>query len=360
MFANTKPTKVVVLPAFPPIDKYVAFRRVMLDLGEKFHLVKAFCNVNQPTETQMADWQSRCSDGIEPYLIDVGAKKYHHLAPSAAQLEKMSSETRSGRIYNDLVELINKNNFTGFLKKQRHSVAKLVRETYQVMNSKDSSQELVFDRCMHVVNAYFFDQDKRSWKSLSEPRHAKLKQIWDGFGVQESEMGDFTLTRYFEHLFMSGRSEGEILERIGWWLDKAKRVVQRRQNAKKKDYRPLITRCVDGKSVGLFYVPDYFEAEVVSYQWIGSGKLAVGIIRNELGQVHILTSKAYKTINLKPVSQRFDEIEPGRWLFEERFGDGQVQMIMNGSRQFTGVPPTRQSNGQLLAQVANLMTFDKQ
>jgi hypothetical protein len=290
----------------------------------------------------------------------VGTKKYHGQSSSAAQFEKTSSETRSGRIYNDLVELINQNNRTGILKKYRHSIPKLVRETYQVMNSKDVSQELVFDRCMHVVDAYFFDQGKRSWESLSEPKHAELKMLWDGFGVTEEEIKDLTLPRYFKHLFMSGRRDQEIVERISWWLNKARRVAIRRESAQRKEYRPLITRTVFQRPIGLFYVPDYFEAEVVTYKWIGSGKLAVGIIRNELGQVHIATSQRHGTINLKAVLQKLNELEPGCWYSEERFGDGHVQMFMNGSRQFTGVPPTRFSNGQLLAMVAEHMTFDRQ
>ena len=122
-----KPLMVVVVPARPPIDKYVAFKRVQLDRTGEYRLEVAFCDVNQPTEEMMARWRAMCSPGVEPYLVDVGDKKYHQLGSSAAEVEFMASETRSGRTIKHLVELVNENNKTGNLKNRRHSIAKLVR-----------------------------------------------------------------------------------------------------------------------------------------------------------------------------------------------------------------------------------------
>jgi hypothetical protein len=354
----SKPLMIVVLPARPPIDKLVAFKRVELD-NERFHLGIVFCDVNQPTDTHMSSWRSKCTPGVEPYLIDVGEKKYHHRGGSAAEVEMMSSETHSGRTFNRLIELINRNNKTGFLKEAPHSVAKIIRDAYHVMNGGDRSQEVVFEHGMDVVNAYFFRHDKREWEILSQPEYAELKKLWDGFGVKDSNVQDFTIQLYFRQLFMSGRSEAEIVAKISWWLDKERRIAQRREAAKAKTYAPRIVRHSGGKAIGLLYVGDSFEGIAASYQQIGSGKLGVGIIRNELKQVHIASSFRHKGANFDTLYAELNRREPGLWYFEGRFGKGRDPKIMNGSRQFTGVPPTRISDGELLQLAARFITFRK-
>jgi hypothetical protein len=349
---------IVVVPARSPIDKLVAYKRVELDNESRFHLAVEFCDVNEPTEAHLSWWGSKCSPGVGPYLIDLGGKKYHHHGNSAAEVEMMSSATHSGRVYNHLVELINQNNKTGFLKNAPHSVAKIIRDAYHVMAGGDDSQSLVFEHGMDVVNAYFFHQDKRSWDALSEPEHAELKKLWNGFGVKDSNIQDFTLQRYFRQLFMSGRSQQEIITKISWWLDKERRIAQRREAAKAKTYTPCTVRHIGKKTIGLIYVGDSFEGLAASYQQIGSGNLAVGIIRNELGQVHIASSFRHKGANFNALYAELDRREPGLWYLEGRFGNGQDPKIMNGSRQFTGVRPTRISDGELLRLAAELITFE--
>jgi hypothetical protein len=358
MPATIKPLMIVVLPARPPIDKYVAYKRVSLDKGERFRLGVEFCDVNQPTDAHMSRWTSKCSPGVEPYMIDVGDKKYHRQGGSAAEVEVLSSETRSSRILKHLVELVNLNNKTGFLKEAPHSVAKIIRDAYEVMASPTTSQEVVFEHGMDVVDSYFSHQDRRAWETINEPEHAELKKLWDGFGVKDAdETKDFTLPRYFRQLFMGGRSEQEIITKISWWLDKVKRITARRDAAKAKTYMPRIVRHVGEKTIGLIYVGDCFEALAASHQQVGSGKLAVGILRNKLGQVHIASSYRHKGANFDALYAELNRREPGRWYFEGRFGKGQDPKIMNASRQFTGEPPTRISDGELLQLAERLITF---
>jgi len=47
--------------------------------NSQYHVIVEFCDVNQPTAEHLARWQAMCSPGVEPYLIDVGDKKYHQL-----------------------------------------------------------------------------------------------------------------------------------------------------------------------------------------------------------------------------------------------------------------------------------------
>lgn len=352
----TKPMLVVVVPNSPPIDKLVAFKRVQLDRQDNFFLRVAFCDVNEPTPGHLATWKEMGSSDQEPYFLDVGSKKYHKLGSSAAEVEKMLSDTESARVYNRLVELINENNRTGKLKGHRHSIAKLIRETYHVMTSGPFSQGLVFDHGMTVVNAFFFPQNRREWSTLfTEAEHAELKKLWEGFGVSEAEVLPFTLPLYFKQLFMSGRSEREIMEKVGWWLDKAKRVQTAKGMAQKKrySYTPFGNR-------GCFvHVKGHFEAEAAQYQLTGSGKFAVGIFRNELGQVHIKTSFKHKGIGFEALYDKLNESEPGLWYYEKRFNKGQSEMLMNGSDQFTGVTPSAFSDDELMKLASELTVFEK-
>jgi hypothetical protein len=348
-----KPTKIVVVPARPPIDKLVAYKRILLDQGDESRLLIEFCDVNEPTDAHFDGWRAKCSPGVEPYLIDVGKKKYHNLGSSAAQVEKLSSTTESGVIFNRLVELVNENNRTGFLKNPRHSIAKILRDAYHVMNSGSASQEVVFDHGMDVVNAFFFHQNKREWDSLfSDPQYLELKELWKGFAVMEEEVVPFTVPLYFKQLFMSGRSEQEINTKIGWWLYKVKSISKHREVAKEKKYR-LYDFAVQNKRVGIIHVGNYFEAAAATYQFVGSGRLAVGIIGDERGHVHIQTSIRHK-VDVADLFAYLNEVEPGLWYYEQRF---RAKMILNGSPQFTGVTPTSLTPNEFRQLALRLIKF---
>jgi hypothetical protein len=350
---SQKPVVMVVVPARPPIDKLVAFKRVQLDLRDEVRLEVAFCGVNEPNSEHLALWQSNCSAGRTPYLIDVGKKKYHKLSSSAAQVEKMFSDTQSGSIFNKLVELVNQNNKSGFLKERRYSVAKILREAYHVMNGGEYSQEVVFDHGMDVVNAFFFIQNRREWNTLfNDPQYLKLRELWYGFNVIEKEILPFTLPLYFKQLFTSGRSEAEIISSITWWLDKAQRVASAHDSARNKTYRPRLFH-IQRKAAGLIHINGHFEAEAAQYQWVGSGKFVIGIFRNDLGQVHVKCSVKHKGIDLYPFFVELKKLEPGKWYLEQRFKG--IPMLMNGSSQFFDVTPTTLSDDDLIEMASRLV-----
>lgn len=351
----------VVVPARSPIDKLVAYKRVELDFGERYRLEVQFCDVNMPSPEHYEKWESLCSPGVKPYLIDVGNKKYHKSAGSAAEVEKMASDTTTGRAYNQLVELVNKNNQTGFLKNARHSVAKILRDAYHVMNSGEVSQEVVFDHGMDVVNAWFLNGSKRKLEDLfTDPQFSALRDLWNGFKVSEKEVLPFTLPMYFRQLFMSGRSSAEIMEKVGWWLDKVKRIAERRDAARawasKLSYEEVRSFSVQGKRGGLVTVVGYFQGEAFLYEWVGSGKLAIAIMRNERDQAHIQSSFRHKGAEFKALVERLESDEPGRWYHETRF---QSPMLMNGSRQFMGIAPTDKTDDELIELVCTLVKFEQ-
>ncbi len=353
-----KPIKCVVLPARPPIDKLIAYKRVEMDFRNYHRLRVAFCDVNMPTPKDHERWNAMCTPGSgDAYLLDVGEKKYHNtFAGSAAAVEKLSSETEGGRTWNRLVELANENNRTGKLKQTRHSVAKIIRDVYHVMNGGIDSQEVVFDHGMDVVNGFFFRQNGRNWNDLfTNQQYEALRKLWDGFNVSEKEVLPFTLPLYFRQLFLAGRSPAEILEKVSWWLDKIKRIASRREVAQRKEYA-VCTFQIGSKTAGLIHVGDYFDAEAASYRWIGSGELAVGILRNERGHVHIQASFRHKGANFKALAETLERLEPGRWYYETRFSGG--PMLMNGSRQYSGVTPTSLSDATLVMLTYQCIEFN--
>jgi hypothetical protein len=356
-----KPVKCVVLPSNPPIDKLIALKRVELDLRDEYRICLAFCDVNMPTREHYARWDKMCTPETgDAYLVDVGDKKYHKRGGSAAEVEKMSSETEGGRTWNYLVELANKNNQDGSLKQARHSVAKLLRDTYHVMNGNaGSSQGLVVEHGMDVVNGFFFRQSARDWNELfTNDEFVVLRQLWEGFNVSEKEVLPFTLPQYFRHLFLAGRSVAEITTKISWWLDKAKRVQVARDTARAKKYDvQMFNLACNGKAAGLIHVTDFFEAEAATYAWVGSGKLAVGIVKNELGQVHVQSSFRHPGLDFSDLAEWLSKAEPGRWYYETRFKSG--PMLMNGSRQFTGVIPTSLQDHALKACVGAMVKLTK-
>jgi hypothetical protein len=319
----------------------------------------AFCDVNIPSPEMMATWNAMCDPEAGPaYLIDVGDKKYHKSAGSAAEVEKMASDTTEGRTFNYLVELVNENNRTGKLKSYRHSVAKMIRDFYELPGGLlGPSQEFIFDHGMDVVNGFFLRPNDRAWADLFEkPEYADLRKLWDGFNVSEKEVLPFTLPLYFRQLFLAGRSPAEITEKITWWINKARQVETLKATAKLKVYN--VTRFANGsKQFGYVKVGGTFESEAFSYLWVGSGRLAVAIIRNERGHVQIRSSFKHPGANFDALAATLDNLEPGRWYHEGRFSGGNVQMLMNGSPQFTGVTPTALSDDELIMLVREYVTF---
>jgi len=338
-----KPTRCVVIPNFSPIDKLIAFKRIELDHGPFVALKVAFCNVNIPTPTHSAIWESMCSPRQEPILVDVGDEKYHKGFLSASQMQKMSSGIEGSSTWNYLVELANENNQTGALKQARYSVAKIIRDAYHVVKA----QEVIFWKGMDVVNSFFWKSAKRNRGLLfEEPAYSTLHQLWDGFNVREAEVLPFTLPMYFRKLFVSGRPEAEIIAKISWWLDVSKQADERRTAGRKKDFKFRPFRVGNDHPAGLAHVDGYFESLGFIYQWPGSGKLWLAIVRDNAGHATIMPSVRHPGADFTKLAETLEGLEPTRWYHEKRFSSG--QMVMNGSFQFTGVTPTSLSDDTLI------------
>ncbi len=346
--STTLQQRVLVVPALPPIDKYIAAKRVMLDWEgiAKFRVV--FCDVNVPGPKQYGEW-----DGDNPgsaILIDVGDEKYHGRCQSAAEMQKMKSHTQHGATWNKLQEMANRNNATGYLKQPQYSVAKMIREIPHLFADRKQGEKETWAYGMDVVDSYFWRLDRREWETLfADSQYANLRKMWEAFGITDQELADFTLPLYFRRMFRSGRPEQEIMRRMSWWLDHTKAVIQKHERARRMQFTPKRLEIQGTQATaGLIKVNDYFESGAFNYQWLGSGKLAVAVIRNRFGGAVIMSSAKHKT-NLQPLYEELARREPTRWYFEGRFASG--HMIMNQSWQFIGITPTSMTDQQLMHEV---------
>ncbi|MDE2018723.1 MAG: hypothetical protein KGJ13_00020 [Patescibacteria group bacterium] len=351
-----KPVKAVVLPNHPTIDKLIALWRVKHDLQKNYRFRLAFCDVNVPTPEHYRQWNALCSPGVDgPYLLDVGEKKYHITAGSASAVEKMASPTQQARTWNMLAELASKNNQNAFLKSLPNSIVKVLRELYEVA----SSQEVVIDHAMEVIDGFFLRRNGRNWEDLFiNPEFEEIRKLWEGFNIDECEVKPFTLQLYFRQLFLAGRSPNEISEKIGWWLRKRDQVRAARVKAEKKAYKTTLFS-VDNRPCILAEVKDVFEGQAAFRRFVGSGKFAIGIVRNtRLGHVTIQASaRHYYGVNFDALANALAVLEPGLWYYETRFASGPI--LMNGSPQYTGVRRTSLSDDMLIYQISHLVDFSK-
>jgi hypothetical protein len=351
---TAKATRSLVVPNRPPIDKYIGAKRVYLDWKGLTNFQVEFCDVNIPTPVLQKQWD-RGNPG-SAILIDVGDEKYHKGFMSAAHMQAMKSGTDGSATWNMLEDLARRNNETGFLKNFRHSIAKAVREIPHVLPDDDTHKRIIWVHGMDVVDSFFWPVNRRSWDSLFEDStYNALLALWKGFSVSEIDVQPFTLPMYFRKMFMSGRTQEEIMCRTSWWLDNMKKVTVRQERARKMRFNPKRI-AFHGQTVGLIHIGDYFEAGSFTYQHIGApNMLAVGIIRNPKGGTTIQASRNHK-VNLDRVFQALDRDEPTQWYYEGRFSSGSI--LMNGSWQFTGVKPTAKSDEQLLTLVQQFAEYE--
>lgn len=351
------PTRSIVVPALPPIDKYIAEKRVLLDWrGVPVKFEVEFCGRNIPRREDYQRWDR--GNPHSAIIIDLGDAKYHHGYQSASDMAKMMSHTDGGATWNRLQELANQNNRSGFLKQRRHSVAKLIREIYHLGSGWPDLNwyRICWAHCKDVVDSFFWRMDGRNWDTLfTDPTYAELRKIWEGFDVQEKEVLEFTLPLYFRKLFRSGRPIPLIMQRMSWWLDNQRKVESRREQARRKRYQFKAFH-LKGQPAGLVHINDYWEAEAFSYNHLGAPReLVLGIIRNPRGGAVVQCSFRHE-LDLENLSRALAKQEPDRtWHFEPRFSSG--HMIMNQSWQFYEETATSLSDDELIRIAYNLARY---
>jgi hypothetical protein len=373
--ASLRPT--LVVPSLPPIDKYVAALRPILD-GEKedIRYNVEFCNTNIPSQEDFNLW-TRSGYFI---LVDVGERKYHKLYPSATDSERHRSLTHESILWNRFLPLINFNNRSGFLKNLPHSIAAKVRTLPHTFIDRSKGERETWHYGMEAVRSYFRHKNRRQWETLrTDPDYADLYRMWNGFGAGfdymisineytireiEIEMNQanatypylnlklervlealeaFTLPGYFRHMFLAGDTQDEILKVMSWWLDHEKMAKEMQKEAHKKNYSFDSFEVAPGSGAyaAIAQTENYFQSQAILKRCLynASDPAALAIIRMPTGGVLLTTSLRHK-LDMTEAYQLLQLRETGRWHVEGRFAEGGIQMAMNQSWQYIGVKPT--------------------
>ncbi|HYV33661.1 MAG TPA: hypothetical protein VE973_02335, partial [Candidatus Limnocylindria bacterium] len=114
---------------------------------------------------------------------------------------------------------------------------------------------------------------------------------------------------------------------------------------------------VKGRSAAFVALEDYWESRVFHYQWIGSGMLALAIVRNKTGHVVIQSSSWFRILpDLKQLYMRLAADEKDAWYLHD---PGGKQTLLNGGFRYDGEKVTKKPAADLMRLASKYVTFSK-
>lgn len=331
----------IVIPFAPTIDQsFAAFLTIPFVVTNKSEIKYYFSRTSKP-DFNFRKRVERIADVGKIILIDLGKQKYRGFAPSASQLVVNEFEAlQSDRQVQSLVDQINENNRTGFLKNNKYSIAKILRKIYYLdceMSMSDSEAEAILRRTYKVFRANFL-KPKRLWNEINNEENAALKELWRSFGVNNLKVKDFTICKYFVQMFEGGVETKEILSEIDWWMDQQGFIAEEESKAKAVCFAPK-TFALKKSAIGIsIEVKNQFESEAFINEYMKSNSYTVGLIRSCTGHAFINCNSTKFSVNLNNLYNFLNEAEPYKWHVIKR---NNGQMLMNGSPQFPGVKSTK-------------------
>lgn len=343
----------LVLPYAPKIDESFATFLVGPLLAQGRKVKYFFCDTVRPSQNlhnEISHWGIAKDD---TFFVDVFPNKYHGKAPSASQmvLDRFSEIKFPAEIVR-LVNLINQNNSDGSLKKQRHSIASILRRLYFGNNGCDNCK-VVLQKTFEVFKAYFLPAT-RPFSEIYNPGNEELRDFWKKLKVKD--VGDFTIARYFQQLFEAGVNAEAVLTKVGWWLDVYDGAAEQEKSAKEKFYNPEIFALRSGDLVGAYVeVNSEFESQAFVSDYLSRGDFMFAIIKHSSGRVLIASSKK-SNLDLSEVFGVLRSKEGGCWHFESRYCS---HMVMNGSVQYNGLPKTGLTKDALVRICADRIKFQQ-
>ncbi len=313
-----------IVPFKSPIDKAAAFAVMSMQCAEEpvwLHV----CKTTTFGDEKIAEWEKK---GI--CCIDLGSRKYHGQNGSATEwvIGRYSLPRSEG--IQKLIEVINKNNRTGYLKSFKGAVAHTMREMYELeKNTADWWSVKVLSRAADIVTAFVRVENGEIFNRTQMPD--QIAQLVAQFGDTDKPL---TLGQYASNLWVLGEESEAIQEKLEFWQTGLKRLAEAKRVAK---------LCVAKEKLNSFYVGNlpgvllekrdhFFMKEVLR-----AHKFAIRIIVDDSGHAAISTNKLdcstlYRHLNLR---------EPGRWHHNEQMG-----ALINGGPQYTetvatDVPPKK-------------------
>lgn len=323
----------VVVPHAPTMDKVLAV--VLAERGIGKDLDVYFWGHNQCPGDKLAEFRSQ---GLFP--IDLGGDKYHSDGADLGSAARVVGEAfgllENARIRR-LVELIDKNNRTGYLKGLHLSIVWIIRELYEL--GREYQMGGVVRRAMGAVNAFVDAPEEapvdRSFADL-RLEFPDLIEATEG----RSGAGPLTLRSYLVDLWYLGLPPGVIRERIEWWLS-AFQAVKTAQMEGDEEYGRI------RDTLHALQVSDRWTIRLIAHD----NKF---VIRAAAKDSHVLVARSVArgqvAVMLRKGVQLGDEFyetilerEPEIWHHQEQTG-----LLVNGGLMYPQVPGTALTDDQLI------------
>lgn len=308
-----------IVPFKSPIDKAAAYAVMSISCVDEpvwLHV----CKTNNFSDEKIAEWEKR---GI--CCIDVGRRKYHNVTEGSATewlVEHYNLNRTVG--VTELVEVINKNNRTGYLKSFRNAVPHIMRELYELeANDADWWSVRVLSEAAKVVSAFVrvANDEGVERAQMPEPIAQLVAQFGDG-------NRPLTLGQYVNNLWALGETFEAILEKLEFWQKGLQRLAKAKNAAKVRlTQAKLNTFHVRNLPGVLLERCDHFFTKEVLH----TRRFAIRIIVDDGGHAAISTN----ALDCTALAEFLKRGEPGMWHHNEQMG-----ALINGGLQYTETPPT--------------------
>ena len=310
-----------IVPFKSPIDKAAAYAVMSMNCADEpvwLHV----CKSNNFPDEKIAEWEKL---GI--CCIDVGRRKYHQVREGSATewlVEHYRLKRTTG--IEKLIEVINKNNRTGYLKSFRNAVPFIMRELYELeANGADWWSVRVLSEAAKVVTAFV---RVANGEAIRQPHlmDADLATLANDFGQGDKPL---TLGQYVWNLWMLGEESDVIFEKLEFWQDGVKRLAEAKRAAKARLATAKLNTFYVGNLPGVLLVRcDHFFTKEVLH----THRFAIRVIVDDSGHAAISTNG----LNCAALASFIQRGEPGMWHHNEQMG-----ALINGGPQYTETPPTK-------------------
>ncbi len=318
----------IVLSECPPIDKVAAKVLTERALGVSLPIVQFWGHPVCPQE-QLRKWESE-----DIFPIDLGEEKYHSAGcKSATEAVASFFYINLSWAESRLLDIIAKNNRSGYLKGLPYPIAWIMRELYKLPGYDHRE---VLDHAGKVISAWLDGKElsvKRTERPETDPVLERLIEKTD----PHRQFAPFTVSRYIRDLWLAGQSPKFIAESAQYWIDgydKAKRAIEEgKHNFASMNKVKFMAGELNGWAIE---TNDPFVVKAGSY---ASGVL---IAKNGAGQAVIQTNR----MNVTALARELKACEDGKWHHQDQQG-----IIMNGGFMYSHLEPTDLSLEQLVALV---------
>ncbi len=220
--------KFIVVPKWPTFDKMAAAWLV----GEISEKVSIPIVTRAGQRIADATWQNWSDSGA--YVLDLACQKYQRQGDGSTTATVMRVEGATGKVYEKLVALTNKNNETGCLKNGPHPIAKIMREAYELPGTQEG---WVISSVMDVINMWELAQTMKKRQGtiddfIEDPGNQEtiesLQKNADGkraFDLNEL-FNEFSVGQYAYNLWVIGEDQRMIQTKVWVWLNLEMQIRQ--------------------------------------------------------------------------------------------------------------------------------------